>query len=45
MFDGDIVDDELEIGQVSTNLNKIQSASSIIDEIMGLISNCNSLSA
>jgi len=37
MFDGDIVDDELEIGQVSTSLNKIQSASSIIDENMGLI--------
>lgn len=34
IFEGDLIEGELEIGQVSAYLNKIQSAGEIIDEMM-----------
>ena len=34
IFDGDIIEGELEIGQVSSMINKIQSANDIIKEII-----------
>ena len=33
MFEGDLVEGELEIGQVSANFSELKSASEIVDEI------------
>ena len=34
MFEGDIVEGELEIGQVSSMINEIKPAAQIVDEII-----------
>ena len=34
MFEGDMIEGELEIGQISGNIDEIKSAKEIIDEIV-----------